>query len=115
MSLTVRKLAALSGVSASHLGRIERGERFPSARVLRRIARPLGFEEDKLFVLAGYLSPASSGVAEMEPDYTASRLDPHVARVLAQEPFEVQRSIIGILTIMKRLAKGAGEKPNSGN
>jgi len=47
----------MAGVSASHLGRIERGERFPSGSVLRRIAGPLGFEEDELFTLAGYLCP----------------------------------------------------------
>ena len=113
MSLTVRKLAALSGVSASHLGRIERGERFPSARVLRRIARPLGFEEDELFVFAGYLSPTSSSIAEAEPDYTTPQLDPHVATVLAQEPLEVQRLVIGILTIMKSLAKSTERNSNS--
>jgi len=34
--LTLQELARLSGTSPSHLGRIERGERFPSARVLRK-------------------------------------------------------------------------------
>ena len=62
--LTLRELSASSGVSSSHLGRIERGERFPSAHVLRRIARPLGFEEGELFALAGYFSPQSPTVAE---------------------------------------------------
>jgi transcriptional regulator with XRE-family HTH domain len=57
--LTLRELAARAGVSASHLGRIERGERFPSANILRKIARPLGFDEDELFMLAGYLSPGT--------------------------------------------------------
>ena len=41
--LTLRELTTLSGVSSSHLGRIERGERFPSASILRKIAKPLGF------------------------------------------------------------------------
>lgn len=54
--LTLQKLSAESGVSVSHLNRIERGERFPSARILRRLAQPLGFEETELFSLAGYLS-----------------------------------------------------------
>ena len=53
---TLRKISSLSGVSQSHLGRIERGERFPSADILRKIAKPLGFEERELFTLAGYLS-----------------------------------------------------------
>lgn len=55
--LTLQELARAIGVSSSHLGRIERGNRFPSARILNRIAKPLHFGEDELFVLAGYLSP----------------------------------------------------------
>src|SRR3989304_1434392 len=43
--LTLGELGALSRVSPSHLGRIERGERFPSASVLRRIAGSLELNE----------------------------------------------------------------------
>ena len=103
--LTLQELTAKSGVSSSHLGRIERGERFPSAHVLRKIARPLGFEEDELLTLAGYLSPQPRRIAEESPGYSGGRVDPYVARVLAQEPVEVQRTVIGILTILKSLAK----------
>ncbi|MDP3880128.1 MAG: helix-turn-helix transcriptional regulator [Dehalococcoidales bacterium] len=106
LSLTLQEIAARSGVSASHLGRIERGERFPSAHILQKIARPLGFEEDEIFTLAGYLSPQSSMVAEKQPGYTTERLDPYVSRVLAQEPVETQRAVIGILAILKSIAKG---------
>ena len=112
LSLTLQELAARSGVSASHLGRIERGERFPSAHILQKIARPLAFEEDELFTLAGYLSPQSTMIAENTPPYGSDRLDPYVARVLAQEPVEMQRAVIGILTILKSIAKGA-EKESS--
>lgn len=104
--LTLREVAKAAGISASHLGRIERGERFPSARILRRIARPLGFEESEIFILAGYLSPSLSSVAEAEPEYITQGLDSYVARVLAQEPPEVQRSVVAILTTLKGLAKG---------
>ncbi|MBA7470126.1 hypothetical protein ES707_05404 [subsurface metagenome] len=103
--LTLQELTAKAGVSSSHLGRIERGERFPSAHVLRKIARPLGFEEDELLTLAGYLSPQPRRIAEESPAYSGGRVDPYVARVLAQEPIEVQRTVIGILTILKSLAK----------
>ena len=103
--LTLQELTAKSGVSSSHLGRIERGERFPSAHVLRKIARPLGFEEDELLTLAGYLSPQPRRVAEEGPGYSGGRVDPYVARVLAQEPVDVQRSVIGILAILKSIAK----------
>ena len=53
--LTLQQLSEKSGVSPSHLGRIERGERFPSARILKKIAQPLGFAEGELFTLADYL------------------------------------------------------------
>jgi transcriptional regulator with XRE-family HTH domain len=105
--LTLQELAAESKVSSSHLGRIERGERFPSARILRKIAKPLGFDEDELFTLAGFLSPQTPGVAEENATrYNSRQLDPYVARMLAEEPPEVQRSIIGILSLLKSIARG---------
>jgi transcriptional regulator with XRE-family HTH domain len=110
LSLTLQELSAKSSVSASHLGRIERGERFPSAHVLQKVAKPLAFEEDELFTLAGYLSPQASAVAEKGATYTNERLDPFVARILAQEPIEVQRAVIGILAILKSIAKEATKK-----
>ena len=104
--LTLQELAATSGVSSSHLGRIERGERFPSAHILRRIAKPLGFDEDELFTLAGFLSPHTSVVAEEKSAaYGSSRLDPYVAKLLAEEPVEIQRAVIGILNTLKLVAK----------
>ena len=110
--MTLQELAAMSSVSPSHLGRIERGERFPSAHTLRRIAKPLDFDEGELFALAGYLSPRPLGVAETEPSYTGvgGRLDPYVAKMLAQEPDEVQRAVIGILSILKSIAKSVAKE-----
>jgi transcriptional regulator with XRE-family HTH domain len=105
LSLTLQELASKSGVSASHLGRIERGERFPSAHILQKIAGPLAFEENDLFTLAGYLYSQSPLVAEKTPTYSSERLDPYVARVLAQETVETQRTVIGILSILKSIAK----------
>ncbi len=104
--LTLQELAAESGVSSSHLGRIERSERFPSARILRKIAKPLGFDEDDLFTLAGFLSPQASGVEEQGARYNARQLDPYVARMLAEETPEVQRAVIGILSLLKSVARG---------
>ena len=105
--LTLQELAATSGVSSSHLGRIERGERFPSARILRKIAKPLGFDEDELFTLAGFLSPQTPSVADDRiSSYSARQLDPYVARVLAEEPAEIQRAVIGILSLLKSVARG---------
>ena len=103
--LTQHELAVMAGISPSHLGRIERGERFPSVRVLRRIAKPLGFEEDELFTLAGYLSPQTPGVPGADQEHTGRQVDPYVAGVLAMEPVEVQRTVIAILTMLKLLAR----------
>ncbi len=104
--LTLRELSVMSSVSSSHLGRIERGERFPSAHILRRIAKPLGLEEDELFTLAGYLSPQPASVAEGRSGYMSGMLDPYVARMLAQESSEMQRAVIGVLSILKSIARG---------
>ena len=99
--LTLMKLGVDAGVSASHLARIEGGGRYPSAHVLRKLAKPLGFDEDELFILAGYLLPRSSTKAES----TSRRVDPYVASVLSKEPVEIQRSIVAILSLVKSVAK----------
>lgn len=101
--LTLHELSALSEVSTSHLDRIERGERFPSARILHKIARPLGIGESELFMIAGYLSPPiPGGVEEKRP---RDGVDPYVAKILSQEPAEVQHAVVGILTILKDIVK----------
>lgn len=103
-NLTLHKLSAASGVSPSHLGRIEKGERFPSASILQRIAKPLGFGEDELFTLAGYLSPHFSSDSDKRDYQSKNSLDPYVARILSQEPVEVQRAVVGVLTILKSIS-----------
>jgi len=103
--LTLHELARATGVSTSHLGRIERGDRFPSANILRKLAKPLGFEEDELFTRAGYLSPQPPTKAGRETYIQG--LDPYVARVLASESVEVHRTAIAILSIFKSMAKGS--------
>ena len=100
MPLALRELAHASGISSSHLGRIERGERFPSAHVLRRIASPLGFVESELFILAGYLT--SPAVKAEKP--SVERLDPSVATALSQEPVAIQRVVVTLLGVMKTMA-----------
>ena len=102
--LLLKHLAAMSGVSITHIGRIERGERLPSAKILRRLAEPLGFSESELFTLANFLSPQPS-VAESQAEHNLGQLDPYVASVLSQEPVEVQRTVTGMLSILKIIAK----------
>lgn len=105
--LTLQELSDASGVSQSHIGRIENSQRYPSARILHRICGPLGFNEDELFVLAGYLTPPSAGISKgtINRGTVIDRLDPYVAHMLGQEPPEVQRAVIGILTMLKTISK----------
>jgi len=105
--LTLHRLSALSGVSASHLGRIERGEHFPSVHILHKITKPSGFSESELFAFVGYLVTQPSNLGESPSD---RRLDPYAAKVLSQEPVEVQRAAIGILSILRSLARSGGEE-----
>jgi len=105
--LTLRQLSAISGVSVSHLGGMERGERFPSARILRKITKPLGISGSELFTLVGYLIPQLSNPVKSS---SGRQLDPYVSKALSQEPFEVQRAAIGILSILRSLTKSGGEE-----
>ena len=98
--LTLHQLSASSGVSSSHLGRIERGERFPSGHILRKIAKPLELDESQLLMLAGYLSPQSSN-----GEYNLGLLDPYVVKVLSGEPVTTQRAVVSLLTMIKAIAK----------
>jgi len=112
MPLTLQQLAKTAHVSASHLGRIERGERFPSARILRKIAGPLNTEEQELFALAGYLTEPPSFIEgnpiEGNPVPADKQLDPGVARQLSKEPFEIQRHVINILEILRNMSSKSG-------
>jgi transcriptional regulator with XRE-family HTH domain len=53
--LSVRQLAAMTGVSNPYLSQIERGLRRPSAEVLQQIARGLRISAEALYVRAGIL------------------------------------------------------------
>ena len=100
LSLTAQGLAEATGLSASHIGRIERGERSPSGIVLRKLSKPLGLREDELFMIAGYLKLKS----DEKVTVGSSNLDPALAAFLAHEPIEVQRAAIGIIKIIQNLS-----------
>lgn len=104
--LTLRELAARSGISASHLARVERGERFPSGHILRKIAKPLGLDASLLMTIAGYLPDSSSETSEEPRLYR--QLDPYVAKVLSEEPIEIQRTVVALLTVVKTIAESLG-------
>jgi hypothetical protein len=71
------------------------------------MAKPLGFDEDELFMMAGFLSQHPSTIIENDLASSSKRLDPYVANLLAHEPVETQRAVIGILSILKSLGKSA--------
>lgn len=101
MTLSIAKLSKASGVSPSHITRIEAGERFPSARILRRLAEPLGLTAEELFRVAGYLSVTRNETLEIQK---RRKIDPYVAEALAREPPEIQRAAVVILNILRRLS-----------
>ncbi len=104
MAQTLSELATASAVSASHIGRIERGERFPSASVLRRVAKPLGLSEVELFTVAGYFTATPSDTSQSTTSDITGNLDGYVASVLAAEPVSKQCAIIGIFNILKAIS-----------
>jgi len=111
--MTRVRLAALSGVSPSHLTRVESGQRFPSARVLRRIAPHVGIGEVELLAFAGYLSPQHY---DNGADNGTGRLDPYVVAFLSQEPPELQRAVLSIFSALKYMAEGiASQESGNGN
>ena len=83
LGLTLADLAAKSGVSISHLGRIENAQRYPSTNVLRKIAKPLSLDEDELFNLAGYLPVVQPTTPDLEKYRLLAELDILVDRVTA--------------------------------
>lgn len=104
--LTLRELATSSGTSPSHLVRIEKGQRFPSASILQKLAHPLGFEESELMRLAGYLSYAPAAtVAEDGPAFSSGKIDPYVYNMLSRESPEIQQVTVGLLSIFKAIAR----------
>ena len=101
LSMTLMELAQKAGMSSSHIGRIERGERFPSARILRKLACPLGFQEVELLTMADYMTSPESVTSVVNH---LERIDPYVVTVLSQEPMEFQRLVVSIFTLMKNLS-----------
>jgi len=82
MSLSLNQLSRISGVSLSHLGRIEQGYRRPSTRTLQKIAKPLGFDLYELLVGTGHLSPGASLSSEEEREKLRIELSTLLSRVV---------------------------------
>ena len=83
LGLTLPALTIKSGVSSAHLSRIEKALRYPSANVLRKIAKPLGLDEKELFNLAGYLPSEYPMSFDKEKHKLRAELDILLNRVIA--------------------------------
>lgn len=57
-NITLRKLEEISGISFSHLSKIERGTHQPSKETLEILAKSLDTDEYQLLLLAGYSTEA---------------------------------------------------------
>ena len=79
--LSLNQLSRLSGVSVSHLGRIEQGLRTPSPRTLQKIAKPLGFDLDELLTMTGFLSPKEPLFSEEQRDKLRAEMKTLLERV----------------------------------
>lgn len=79
--LTVSELSRISGVSIAHLGKIEQGQRVPSARILQSVAKPLDLRPNELLILAGYLSPEPSVLSEEQRNELRAELNMLLERV----------------------------------
>jgi len=83
LGLTLRDLSEKSGVSISHLGRIEQSQRYPSANILLKIAKPLNLDERELFNLAGYLPALESKETNLKKHKSLAELDILINRITA--------------------------------
>jgi len=81
LSLSLKQLSRLSGVSIAHLGRIEQGLRRPSTRTLQKIAEPLGFDLYELLVVSGHLLPDPSTFSSEQREKLRTELNTLLQRV----------------------------------
>lgn len=78
---SLRSVQRLCGISNSYLSLIEKGERLPGPKLLRRLANLYGVEVEGLLRKAGYLesdgdAPQRDEVAEVERAYQYVLADP---------------------------------------
>ncbi len=61
-NMTINQLAMYSGVSSAHISRIERDLRKPSPDILKKLAKPLRINYEKLLIVSGYINPEEYSV-----------------------------------------------------
>lgn len=73
--ITLRELSKRTGISFSHLSKIERGEHNPTKDTLFIIAEALDLNEDELYLMAGY-APKNSNQLGIGLDAFFPDVDP---------------------------------------
>jgi transcriptional regulator with XRE-family HTH domain len=66
MKLSIQQLSKESGISASHISRMERGVRSPSPQTLEKLAIPLHVEYVTLLKVANLLESRQSNISDLE-------------------------------------------------
>ncbi|PLS19710.1 hypothetical protein CVD28_04670 [Bacillus sp. M6-12] len=66
MKLSIQQLSKESGISASHISRMERGVRHPSPLTLEKLAIPLHVEYVTLLKVANLLESPQSNCVDLE-------------------------------------------------
>ena len=89
--MSVRQLAAASGVSNPYLSQVERGLRRPSAEILSRLAGALRISAETLYVQAGILSEPAAG-DEGRDLASAIALEPSLTEAQRRTLLEIYRA-----------------------
>ena len=103
LGFTRAELGKKAGLSPSVICRVERGERFPTARTLHKLAKVLDISEVELFIRADYLSEPESN-KKIEEDTQIMKLDPRVIFELSKEPVKTQRAVLTLLKMLRSIA-----------
>ncbi|MFJ9589272.1 helix-turn-helix domain-containing protein [Streptomyces acidicola] len=98
--LSLRQLAAATGVSNPYLSQIERGLRKPSAEVLQQVAKALRISAETLYVRAGIL--------DAERDGEEGRRDGATRAVILDDPTLNERQKQVLLQIYESFRKENG-------
>jgi transcriptional regulator with XRE-family HTH domain len=89
--LSMRRLAALAGISNPYLSQIERGLRAPSQRVLEAIAEQLELSAE---VLQHHARPTPADDGGESPVIAAIRADPNLTAKQRQAMLEIYASFV---------------------
>ena len=105
MGISQYKLAAITGLSVSHICRLEKGNRLPSGTMIVALAGTLGVAEKELLAMAGYITPEPGPGSAGAITSAEAKVDPLVVAALAQHKPDVQRQVIEILQALKKTAR----------